>query len=362
MHPNAARVLPLDPSRLLINDKRFLNFACRDTLGLTQHAEIRKNAMKYILQYGLGPCHSDFIEGALECMKRVEEIVQESLESPCVRFYSSRRVALWLWLSSLCAKPTAVFCDQWTDPELLQAVHGSGLPVHRYRKADLDHLSELLAHSSSAQKVILVESLHYETGLATPLEAIATIACKAGARLAVDDSSAFGVKGKGGMGLARSKSGVDMILCGLNRGGGIDGALIAAQKGLNKACASQELSVSFPTLGAIEALFEILPQLDGERGQLEQRSHWLSKQLRAAGFCITPSSTHLLSVFCASASAGQKLYQQLFDQAILTERLLVDSECVVRFNVNAFHSVEDLNLVLTALETDLECVYENRLF
>lgn len=61
---------PLEGPYVLCHGKKMLNFASHDYLGLSQHPEVKKNAIKYTLRYGVGTFSAPFSSAP---QKQVEE-------------------------------------------------------------------------------------------------------------------------------------------------------------------------------------------------------------------------------------------------------------------------------------------------
>ena len=72
-----------------------------------------------------------------------------------------------------------------------------------------------------------------------------------------------------------------------------------------------------PIIGAIEAAFDLIPQMEGERRQLEQRSHWLRSSLRELGIPMAKVNTPLLSLLFESAHQVDALRKHLGKEKIL---------------------------------------------
>ena len=83
-------VVPLDGPYLQYRGKKVLDFASHDFLGLAQHPEVKKSAIRYTLKFGTGlPVHPLF----LESQAQLEEKLAHLLGMPHAAFYSSSEVA-----------------------------------------------------------------------------------------------------------------------------------------------------------------------------------------------------------------------------------------------------------------------------
>ncbi len=348
--------LPLTPAALLWQDKKLLNFSSPDYLGLSQHPDMRKHAMKYLLQYGTSLCHPEISSGFLECQQEIEHKCAEALGMSLVHFFSSRTTALSFLLEHF-PKDWTIFLSYSSEKWLQKTISSwGGRIIYFHELTELDALLPLYA-----QKFIFTSSICGITGKLSDLSAFTSIAKKHECFLLVDDTYAFGIKGKHGFGLAQGKQ-IDFLLCGLDHGAGASGALIAYSSStascfLHKKTQDRDLMITFSTLGAIEAAFELIPQFEGERMQLEQRSHWLRMQLPHVDW----EASHLIAIQCEDEQDAKQRCHKLLQQDILCDIRRTSSHAYLQVVINTFHSPEELTLLLKALSAHREDPVVNHL-
>ncbi len=350
--------LPLTPASLLYKERKLLNFCSRDYLGLSQHAELRKSAIKYLLHYGTGICDPEVANGYLECQRLIEEKCAEALCFSHARLFSTTCAAMTTILQQFSDRKWTLFIDAASQAPLLKAAQQWGGKVILYPHRDLNALDALLSSCNSGC-LILSESLFAATGHVSDLNTLIHLARKNDAFLIVDDSRAFGVKGKQGFGLTQGSEGIDFILCGLDCAAGASGTLAACSESIgpyffNEIPFVRDHALCFSALGAIEAAFDLIPTLEGERMQLEQRTHWIRQQLKAFELSVIPSSSHLIAIACDNVAEASHRYNVLLEHEILSEVSIAQrepEESYLLLAINAYHTPDELSTVVQAFET-----------
>jgi 8-amino-7-oxononanoate synthase len=342
--------LPLTPASLLFKEKKLINFCSRDYLGLSQHAEMRKNGIKYVLHYGTGTCDPEIKNGYLECQKHVEEKYAEALSLTKVHLFASHSAALSSILQQFPHQEWTLFLDAACQASLRKAAALWGGTCVLYPHRNLQALDALLAAYPSSNRILLSESLFAATGHISDLEALIHLSKKQDAFLIIDDSCAFGLKGKQGFGLVQGL-GVDFVVCALDHAAGASGAFAGSALDFFKTpCLIREELLSFCALGAIEAALELIPSLEGERMQLEQRTHWVRQQLKTGELSLFPSSSHLIAILCDTAADALQRYDSLLELGILSEvSILSSEEAYLLFAINAYHSPDELSMLVKGL-------------
>ncbi len=69
----------LDGPYVLLQGKKMLDFSSEDFLGLSQHPEVKKNSVKYVLRYGVGPSLA----------------LQQEIEAKLARYLGKKEAALF---------------------------------------------------------------------------------------------------------------------------------------------------------------------------------------------------------------------------------------------------------------------------
>ena len=331
-----------------------LHFASHDYLGISQHSDLKKNAIKALLHYGTGLCCGEAKGSFAEYQKQLEDKCCQMLGMSELRFFSSRWTALAILLASLQSDHGICFVDVHCDPLLHQAAK-TWPRVIAYDNEDLEGLRRLLEKESTigGPKLIITESLLSLNGKFCDLDALLNVAKKHDALVLADDSNAFGVYG-GGLGIGAHKDAIDFLLCSTDRGAGSTGAFLASPLKMNILLKTfrfdpREWALSYSALGAIDAAFDLISSMEGERKQLEQRCHWLRMQFKRLDLSALTSS-HFFCFPFSDKKRAEQLWQRLIQKEILAELIDAGEQHIVRLVINSSHTPEDLTTLVAFFE------------
>lgn len=179
-----------------------LNFCSNDYLGLATHPEVVRAFADAVMKYGVGSGASHLVTGHT----REHEVLEEALAAFTGRekalVYSTGYMANMGVISALADQKAAIVSDKLNHASLIDGCRLSGAKVARYRHADLDHASELLANLASEVKsrLLVTDGVFSMDGDLAPLPELARACRVANAWLLVDDAHALGVLGATGRG------------------------------------------------------------------------------------------------------------------------------------------------------------------
>jgi 8-amino-7-oxononanoate synthase len=353
---NASSILSLSPTYVIWQGNRLLNFASHDYLGISQHPEMKKNAIKALLHYGTAPCCGEAKQGYVEYQKHIEDKCCQMLGMSELRFFSTRWTALTLLLSQLRSEHAVCFIDVHCDPLLHHAARAWAKVIF-YDSRDEESLSLALEQNPGNPPLILTETLFGLQGNNCAFDSLLSIAKKHRAIVIADDSNVFGIHGNKGFGSVPSS--IDFLICAMDRAVGSTGAFLAAPLKMellfkDSPIDPREWSLPYSALGAIDAAFDLIPTMEGERKQLEQRCHWLRMQFKQLDFAVS-STSHFFCFAFAEKQNAESLWQGLLQKEILAE--LIDAthygiqRHIVRLSINANHTPEDLRILIATFET-----------
>lgn len=350
---------PINGAFILFEDQKLLSFCSHDHLALAENPSIKKNAIKYLLQHGIS-AFSEATDLYLTCQHDLEKKLSELLRRETALFFPSRFEANVTTLSTLGHENATIFLDEGCHLSLIRGAEASKARIIRYPHKRLDLLENLLESAQTPTKIIATESVFSLTGAVSNLPALVELAEHFDALLYVDDSHAFGLMGVEGMGLCAHLREIDIISGSFSKACGAYGGYISCSETIrdylvNLATAKTNYLFPPPIIGAIEAVLDLIPQMEGERKQLEQRSHWIRTVLKEMGFDIPKGNTPLISLNFKSVEESERLRAFLHQEQILVgpSRFLQGKEEGSRLNLalNICHMPDHLTRLSDAIKS-----------
>ena len=266
------QLLPFDASGQI-------NFASNDYLGLKNHPFLKSAAVDAVQKYGTGAGASRYISGNHPLYGQIEtNLAFRTGYESALLFNSCYQLNLGLF-PLLIDKETTVFADKWIHRSLIEGIHASGAALTRYPHQDLKFLEKALQNNPSGQKCIVTESLFGMDGDITDLPELVRIAREHDALLVVDDAHSFGIGGKDGMCFCSGVRGVDLVVGGFGKGGGVCGGYLLCPKTIKEAmiqlCPSMIYTTALPpmVLAALDTAIRLIPTLGAERERLAEISN-----------------------------------------------------------------------------------------
>jgi len=222
-------ITPLHAPHFLFHNQRMLNFCGSDPLGLSSHPDLKKNAIRFILQYGLSSASQFLVSGELSCEAGIRKKLSDLLGTESVLLFSSNEAA----------KKALIMCE---------------------------------SPASS-----------------TNLHSLGAVADGNDALLCIDEQSNFDLRSHLEADLLL---GSFMTLFGIP-GSYLAGSFAVLERISSMQPPSHERALTPSSLGAIDAALDLFPGMNGERAELRQKIHFLQQQLealrlktRSIGHCI----------------------------------------------------------------------------
>lgn len=344
------------------NDRSRLNFTSGDILGLSQHPYVKKNTIKYVLEWGAGTTPNRLVTEHLECHRSVEKKLAELVGKETSLLFPSAYNAHHQILSTLMTNRCMIFIDRYCHHGLIQAAIGSGAQVFRYEHNNLEQLRTLLEKTSTAShKWIITESLFGINGMTADLKKMAEMADQYGALTYVDDSHSVGITGKHGMGFASHRKGLDVVFGSFGKQSGTFGAYLATNQLFRNYLLAfnpelLETTMLPPAgLGTISGSLDLIPDMHVERQKVDMLSYTLRELLTNNHWDVGSGTSHIIPLIFSKEGECLKLSNALIKENILATTLrppLVPQGAIrLRFTVNALHTSDDINLLAETLQS-----------
>ncbi|NJN88798.1 MAG: 8-amino-7-oxononanoate synthase [Leptolyngbyaceae cyanobacterium SL_7_1] len=343
-------------------DRRLLNFSANDYLGLSKHPALIEAAQTYAQRYGAGSTASRLVTGTYSIHHQLEEQLAIACGREAALLFNSGFQANATILPALLDRSALVLGDRLIHNSLIQGILASGARLMRYRHNDLNHLEALLikASSKSYSRILIVsETVFSMDGDRSDVDALIQLAETHNAILYLDDAHAFGVMGKGGMGLAACRTDVDMAIGTFGKAIGVFGAFITCSQKVKdyliNYCPGFIYTTALPpaVIGAVVAALTLLPKLEDRRHYLSQQADNLRVQLQHLNYTIGNSSSHIIPLILGDAEKTLDLSNWLEERGILATAIrppTVEAGMArLRFALSSQHTPEQLEYLVKTI-------------
>jgi 8-amino-7-oxononanoate synthase len=221
---------------VMVAGKQLLGFCSNDYLGLANHPEISKAAIKAIDKYGVGSGASHLVCGHSTEHQALEEELAEFTGRDRALLFSTGYMANLGVITALLNKHDDLFEDKLNHASLLDGGLLSGARMQRFLHNDIASLELKLARAKSGNKLIAVDGVFSMDGDIAPLGKLSSSAQQHGAWLMVDDAHGFGLLGKNGIGSSEhfglNQQQLPILMATLGKSLGTFGAFVAGSDAL----------------------------------------------------------------------------------------------------------------------------------
>ncbi|CAN5387539.1 8-amino-7-oxononanoate synthase [soil metagenome] len=344
----------------LDGDRKLINFASNDYLGLTKHPELKKRAVEYTEKYGVGLGSSRLVSGNLDVYEKIERKVAEFKGTETALLLPSGYQTNATVLPALGRKRTLLASDHENHNSITTGIQLSQGQWQRYSHNDLGHLETLLRKSVDSAKWIVSESVFSMDGDVSDVKALSSLGTKYDAAVYIDEAHATGVMGAEGRGLCHDANGVDIAMGTFSKAFGSFGAYIACSNEMKhylvNFCSGLIYSTALPppVLGAIDAALDIVPTMNAERSRLLEQSEKLRGHLNKMGFSTGNSKTQIIPIIVGTDGEALSLARYLEECAILAPAIrpptVREGEARIRVSLTTVHTDEQIEHLLSSLK------------
>ena len=338
-------------------------------LGLCAVPEVVRAGKDALERWGAGTGSVRFICGTFT--------VHRELENALARFVgcesSLSYVSCWNANEGLCptvlSEPDVVISDQLNHASIIDSTRLAKAitkcQTAVYKHSDMADLEEKLKAAGKARrKLIFTDGIFSMEGDIAKLPDLAALARKYDAVLAVDDSHATGVLGKGGRGTAEHYGMVgqiDVITSTLGKAlggaaGGFTAGPLALTDYLTQRSRPQLFSNALPPTVAASALasvrhVEAHPELVS---RLHQNARYFREQLLSLGFKPLAGETPIVPVILGETAKAIHVSELLLAEGVFVTGfgypVVPQGHARVRCQLSAAHSRDDLDFALRAFK------------
>lgn len=348
-------------------DKTFLNFCSNDYLGLANHPQLKIASADALQRWGAGSGASHLVCGHSYEHEALEAELAEFTGRDKALLFSTGFMANLAVLQTLLSKGDALFEDRLNHASLIDGAILSGARLSRFQHNDLQHLQSRLNASETAGKMVAVDGVYSMDGDLAPLGELADIAQQHQAVLMADDAHGFGVLGESGAGCVEhfnlDQVKLPIVMATLGKALGSFGAFVAGSNelidGLVQFARPYIYTTALPpsVVAASRAGLRLVQSDVARREHLQNLIALFRQGSKERGFPIMESTTAIQPLMINDPllclSVAEKLESKgIWVGAIRPPTVPINSSRL-RITLSADHSVDQLHLLLTALEQTL---------
>lgn len=357
--------------RLAGFDREFVRMNSNSYLGLSQHPAVVGAEERATSRFGAGPGAVRFISGTYQSHLDLERRLAEFHGRESSIIYSSAYAAVLSTLTSLITPDTAVLSDDLNHNCIINGVRMSR-PASKgvYPHLDMEALDRELAQAvgSAARVVIVTDGVFSMRGDFVDLAAINEVASRHDASfpqnvvVVVDDSHGVGAFGSTGRGTEEVTSGRSDVLIGtLGKAFGVNGGYVTGTETVTTYLREKgpmyiySNPITAGEAAAAEMSVSILDSPEGEDllGHLAEMTQRFERGLVESGLETIAGPHPVVPLMVRDTERTAALVKHLFDNGVLATGLnfpvVPKGDEEIRFQVNADHTVGDIDYVLGVL-------------
>jgi 8-amino-7-oxononanoate synthase len=332
-----------------------IDFSSNDYLGLARSPQLAISVFQEWEMHlshlnGLGSTGSRLLTGNSLYAQDLEEKIAKFHGYETGVLFSCGYMANVGLLTAIANQESVIFYDAAVHASTHDGIRLSRAKAFPFRHNDLEHLENRLKSSPSQRdRFICIESIYSTDGSMAPLPEISQLARVYEAHLILDEAHAVGACGPKGRGLIAEHNLTAHIFAQVTTFGkalGTYGAIVLGNHTLRQTLINFATSyiyttaLPFQTLAAIKCSYDLFPEMDPERDQLQK----LIQMFRA--FCPSSSISHIQSIPIkgneAVKQAAQDIFKQGFDTRPLMSPTVQRGHEVLRVCLHAFNTDDEL--------------------
>lgn len=348
-----------------VDGREYLAFCSNDYLGLAADPRIAAAMREGTQLYGAGSGASHLVLGHSRAHHQLEEALAEHTGRDRVLLFSTGYMANLGAIAALTGRGELVLQDKLNHASLLDGGLLSGARFKRYRHADSNALVQLLQGSDQQDALVVTDGVFSMDGDLAPLPEIANICQAQNAHLLVDDAHGFGALGDTGGGVAEyfglDQNQLPILIGTLGKAFGTSGAFVAGSETLIEYLIQFARPYIYTTAmppAVAHATLESLRLVQAERWRRERLSELISAFRTGAselGLELMESATAIQPILVGEASRAMAMSRSLERQGIFVGAIrpptVPAGSARLRVTLSASHSLDQVNQLLSALET-----------
>jgi 8-amino-7-oxononanoate synthase len=349
LYRNPPEITGKDGKYLYVGNRKVLNFASNDYLGLSTSYELREKVARNFQKYSTSSSSSRLVSGNYSIINRAEKEYASFFGFDDALFFPSGYQANLGVLSTFLEKGDVVIFDKHIHASSVKGMMLSGAEFYGYKHNSLSHLSRKLEANKHKRVAVLTESLFSMDGDFLDVQGYKKIKKHYGFLSIVDEAHAFGAVGENGRGIARDVA--DIAVGTFGKALGLFGAFVLLPKGMKEYLFNFSspliYTTTLPEAHAASALdlLEIISRSDNRREHLGEASRAMKEGLKRLGFKVT-GDAHIIAPEIGGEMKAVEVSQRLLAKGIFVLPARYPTvpigKAILRISMTALHSFEDV--------------------
>lgn len=342
--------------------KKYSYFAGNDYLGLANHPEVKKAAIKAIKLYGVNFAASRRTTGTSNIHIELEQQLASFKNKQNAVVFASGYLGNSILLDILRPVYSAVYVDQQAHSSIINSIPGNIKTVYYYNHCDPNHLETLLEQSKKTNPLVITDGIFALTGEIAPLDKIYVLVKKFSGMLVVDDAHSTGILGKTGKGTPEyfnlpNDENIYQTET-MSKALGSYGGFISGSAGLidlvREKSATYQASTALPPsiIGASLASLKIVNENPELCVQLHEKSKTLRNEIATLGFETNGNGTPIIPILFSNAEQAKKLSVFLEKKRIISPFINYPvklGKSMIRITVSVNHTSTQTGQLLEVL-------------
>jgi glycine C-acetyltransferase len=351
---------------LVVDGKRVLNFCSNNYLGLANHPDLRRAAIRAIEEYGVGPAAVRSIAGTMDLHLELEERLARFKRVEATIALQSGFNANQAVIPLLMGEGDLIISDELNHASIIDGVRLSKAERAIYRHCDVADLKAQLdkaADKGYAKVLVITDGVFSMDGDIAPLDKIVEVCESRGALVMVDDAHGEGVLGKGGRGIVdhfELHGRVDIDVGTLSKALGVVGGYVAGNKLIIDYLRQRARPFLFSSAttpadtAACIAAVDILERSTELVDRLWENTRYFKEKMGKLGFDTGRSQTPIVPIMLGEAPLAQEFSRRLFEQGVFAMAIgyptVPQGRARIRVMMSASHSQADLDQGVSIFE------------
>lgn len=357
-----------------INGRWVINFGSDSFLGLDRDPRVQQAIVRGIAKWGTHNGSSRAFS-SVRANIEAEEKIARWLGIDAALIYPSVTLANAGAIPGLVTKSDIIVSDEYAHNSIQEGnkiAKANGTRIYTFRHNDSAHLAEILDSARPYRHALItIDGVYSMSGELPPLKEMHRIALENDAILYVDDAHGTGVLGKHGRGTVFDNLGTYdnlFVIGSLSKAFSCLGGFVGCPKEFHRVLKYRSNSYIFggPVapcyLEGVCAVVDIL--MSNEYEQIHARLHANLDQfvtsVQMLGLTVLGGNTPIISILAgdeeATLRAGVFLFEKGFYVQSVTFPAVPYHSGVLRIQVNANHTSEEISALVGAIKELRECV------